>query len=116
MALLVAAVVVATLVYLVASSDERANFIKEVRHTAQPQLIFRLHLVFSHFASISQVRTFDTEIVENAELIMRDFSSVLQSLSTTMTSNALSGNQTWPNVTIPYFHIRAHGCSLGGRH
>jgi CHASE domain len=39
---------------------------------------------------------------------MRDYASVLQSLSTTATSNAQSGQELWPNVTIPFFEIRTH--------
>jgi CHASE domain len=58
------------------------------------------------------VQTFSNEIVENAELIMRDYAAVVHSLSTTVTSSALSGQQQWPHVTVPYFEVRTREARL----
>jgi hypothetical protein len=59
-----------------------------------------------------QVQAFGNEIIENAELIMRDYAAVVHSLSTTVTSSALAGQHQWPCVTVPYFEVRTHEARL----
>jgi CHASE domain len=107
---LISAIVVATLIYYVASGDERDSFERDVSGLERITKRTRGNAFFSFQLSTLclQAKTFESEINDNAKQTIRDYVGVLQSFSTSMTSNAISGNQTWPNVTIPFFEIRAH--------
>jgi len=82
LALLLAAGAVGALTYFFTSREEQQDFERE----------------FSAYAD---------EVVAMAESNARGIFGQLHGLSTTITSFALSANETWPNVTLPHFDLRA---------
>jgi len=69
--------------------------------------VLNAYPIYIAFSLVAQFFAFSNEIVVTTEGNSENIFGQLRNLATAVTSHAIEANETWPNVTLPHFDLRA---------